>query len=317
MTKTTILYVDDEPMALKYFDRLISPYFKVLTASSVAQGIAVLSEKSAEISVLISDQRMPGSNGNELLSYSRVHFPHIVRLLTTAYSDLTATILAINSGEIYRYITKPWDPETLKTEVRLSVELAQLRAERDQLLEIKKQTQQANLLANRVNNLALICGCDGLLDQQKTQLSHAIFSYIALVKQMGPVDLVTDLSKIGYPAWMQNEVLRFCVIKNHLADWLALWKSAPVTPQTLWSALGERGCRQEDVTTLWTDNSALPLASSFVCFAWFIAVSSQNQCVDWTIDAQSGIINFTLSPAPAGELTPLPSDWLLICMENF
>ena len=71
MTQATILYVDDEAMALKYFDRLISPNFTVLTALSVAEGIEILKAQGKNINVLISDQRMPGANGNELLRFAR------------------------------------------------------------------------------------------------------------------------------------------------------------------------------------------------------------------------------------------------------
>ena len=71
MTADKILYVDDEPMALKYFERLVSPLAPVITASSVEQGKAILRERGAEIAVLVSDQRMPGAHGNELLRFAR------------------------------------------------------------------------------------------------------------------------------------------------------------------------------------------------------------------------------------------------------
>ena len=156
MTADKILYVDDEPMALKYFDRLVSPLAPVITASSVEQGKAVLRERGAEIAVLVSDQRMPGAHGNELLRYAREFHPGIVRMLTTAYSELGEAIEAINSGEIYRYITKPWELGSLHADLRNALELAALRGERDHLVREKIIVQQQQLLGSRLASLVML-----------------------------------------------------------------------------------------------------------------------------------------------------------------
>ncbi|MDB5895137.1 MAG: hypothetical protein JWQ88_2668, partial [Rhodoferax sp.] len=137
MRPDKILYVDDEPMALKYFERLVNPIAPVLTALSVEEGRAILRERGDEIAVLISDQRMPTAYGNELLRYAREHHPNMVRMLTTAYSELGEAIEAINTGEIYRYITKPWDLENLRADLRNALELSALRNERDAMLREK------------------------------------------------------------------------------------------------------------------------------------------------------------------------------------
>ena len=81
MKPEKILYVDDEAIALKYFERLVGPLAPVLTANSVDEGRAVLSVHGADIAVLVCDQRMPGERGNELLRHARTHYPHIVRML--------------------------------------------------------------------------------------------------------------------------------------------------------------------------------------------------------------------------------------------
>ena len=154
-TPHKILFVDDEAMALKYFERLVSPLAPVLTAASVAAGKAMLEAHGDEIAVLVSDQRMPGAHGNELLRHARDHHPAMVRMLTTAYSELGEAIEAINSGEIYRYITKPWDLESLRADLKNALELASLRSERDELMREKMMVQQAQLLAARVTHLAI------------------------------------------------------------------------------------------------------------------------------------------------------------------
>ncbi len=158
MKPDKILYVDDESMALKYFERLVSPIAPVLTAISVEEGKQILDDRGGEIAVLVSDQRMPGANGNELLRYAREHHPLIVRMLTTAYSELGEAIVAINAGEIYRYITKPWDLEDLRADLKNALELADLRTERDGLLREKMLILQHQLIGGRVSQLALVCG---------------------------------------------------------------------------------------------------------------------------------------------------------------
>ena len=158
MSPDKILYVDDEPMALKYFERLVSPLAPVITALSVEAGKAVLRERGNEIAVLVTDQRMPGAHGNELLRFTREFHPRIVRMLTTAYSELGEAIEAINSGEIYRYITKPWELGSLHADLRNALELAELRNERDHLLGQKLMVQQQGLLGSRLASLAMLGG---------------------------------------------------------------------------------------------------------------------------------------------------------------
>ncbi|MCY7371338.1 MAG: response regulator [Polaromonas sp.] len=156
MSPDKILYVDDEPMALKYFERLVSPLAPVITAGSVEEGKAVLRERGGEIAVLVTDQRMPGAYGNELLRFAREFHPQIVRMLTTAYSELGEAIEAINSGEIYRYITKPWELGSLHADLRNALELAELRTERDHLLGQKLMVQQQGLLGSRLASLVVL-----------------------------------------------------------------------------------------------------------------------------------------------------------------
>ena len=156
MKPTKILYVDDEAMALKYFERLVSPLAPVLTANSVEAGRAVLREHGAEIAVLVCDQRMPGEQGNALLRHTREYHPGIVRMLTTAYSELGDAIEAINTGEIYRYINKPWALDSLRADLKNALELADLRNERDALMRDKLLAQQGQLLAQRLGALAVL-----------------------------------------------------------------------------------------------------------------------------------------------------------------
>lgn len=157
MQPDKILFVDDEPMAVKYFERLVSSFAPVLSANSVAQAKDILRDRSGEIAVLVSDQRMPVAQGNELLAYARENYPGIVRMLTTAYSELGDAIQAVNSGEIFRYLPKPWDLESLRADLKNALELAHLRHQRESLLREKLLLSERQLIASRIGGLAVAC----------------------------------------------------------------------------------------------------------------------------------------------------------------
>lgn len=112
-----VLFVDDETQALKYLPRALAHVCAVKTAPSVREAIQILDD-SDKVAVIITDQMMPEERGTALLAHARDNYPHIVRILTTAYADLDSAIESINSGEIFRFIEKPWDMAMLEVIVR-------------------------------------------------------------------------------------------------------------------------------------------------------------------------------------------------------
>ena len=138
-----ILYVDDEPKSVKYFSRALQRDFPILSATSVEAAEAVLKSDGGRIGVLVSDQRMPVESGVQLLARVKEHHPHIVRVLTTAYADLEAAVEAVNRGEIYRYILKPWDIESLHSELRGAMDLYLRRRHEQELLQARRGTMLA------------------------------------------------------------------------------------------------------------------------------------------------------------------------------
>jgi two-component system, probable response regulator PhcQ len=100
---------------------------------------------------------MPGEYGNELLRYARERYPHIVRILTTAYSELDQTVEAVNQGQIHRYIKKPWDISALRMEMKQALELSGLRKERDQLVREKLGVLQTQTMATRIGTVHTLC----------------------------------------------------------------------------------------------------------------------------------------------------------------
>ncbi len=132
-----ILFVDDEEKARKMFTRLVSPQFTVLTAADVKEAKEILDQEHETIGVLITDQRMPGELGVDLLRHIRKVYPKIIRMLTTAYTDLDDAIEAVNTGEIFRYINKPWNVDELLIDLRLAMNFFNIEQDRQQLIQEK------------------------------------------------------------------------------------------------------------------------------------------------------------------------------------
>src|SRR4051812_45206287 len=154
--KFAILYVDDEERSLTNFARAFGGQFRVLTAPSAQEGFKLLEKHADDIGVLMTDQRMPGEKGIWLLERARQTRPRILRILVTAYADMDAAISAVNSGAIYKYVTKPWDPPQLELTIKQALEFFTVQLERDQLLHEKMSVLRNMMIADRVVSLGLI-----------------------------------------------------------------------------------------------------------------------------------------------------------------
>ena len=121
--KYSVLFVDDEAMSLKYFARAYGRHFNVLTASDTEAAIDIMQQPTNNVAVLITDKQMPKKNGIELLQWAKREKPEVIRLLTTAYTELNDTISAINDGEIFRYVPKPWQIDRLLDDINSAMSL--------------------------------------------------------------------------------------------------------------------------------------------------------------------------------------------------
>ncbi len=118
MTPYKIMIVDDEPANLRLLERLFRRDHTVITAGSGAEALQLLAQH--DVALLITDQRMPGMSGTELLKQSVSFRPHMVRIILTGYTDVSTLVEAINCGQIYKFVQKPWHND----ELRLTVERA-------------------------------------------------------------------------------------------------------------------------------------------------------------------------------------------------
>ncbi len=129
-----ILFVDDEPAVLDAYRRILYPEFEVDIANSAAKALASI-KNNTPYAVVISDMRMPVMNGAEFLRQVRQDTPDTVRMLLTGYTDLNAAIQAVNEGNIFRFLTKPCEPEILTAAITAGIKQYQLITGERALLE--------------------------------------------------------------------------------------------------------------------------------------------------------------------------------------
>lgn len=146
MTKNTILCIDDEPIILKSLERLFrKENYKIYTAENGNEALSILEETPVDL--VISDYRMPGMTGVELLQHVKEKYPTSVRIILSGFADFNNIVSAINKGQIYRYCHKPWDNDNLKITVRQSLEYHNILKE-NRILMRRIQKQNLELQSN-------------------------------------------------------------------------------------------------------------------------------------------------------------------------
>ncbi len=151
--KINVLYVDDEIDNLNVFKAAYRRDFNVFIVESAQEGIEVL--KKNDIEVVLTDQRMPNTTGIEFLESIIEDFPNCMRILVTGYSDLGTVIDAINKGQVYRYVAKPWDNHDLKVLIEQAYEVYRLRKENKELTDalIRANGQLEFMLRQKLSSL--------------------------------------------------------------------------------------------------------------------------------------------------------------------
>ena len=139
-----VLYVDDEINNLNSFKAAFRRDFEIYTAISAKEGRKILDGQ--EIGVIITDQRMPGMTGIEFLESILPVYPDTIRILLTGFSDINAVMDAINRGQVYKYLVKPWQNDELKMYIENALEIYNLRKENKDLAH-KLQVAYAELAA--------------------------------------------------------------------------------------------------------------------------------------------------------------------------
>lgn len=156
--KFCVMYVDDEAQSLKYFQKNFQRDFRIITAENTDAALEILAKQGREIGVLMTDQRMPGAPGTELLNKTRQQYPEITRILVTAYSDLDTAVDSVNEGGAFRYLTKPWDMRELKGVLLRAMEFFLLQRDRNQLVREKMVVSQQMITMDRLRSVATFLG---------------------------------------------------------------------------------------------------------------------------------------------------------------
>jgi response regulator RpfG family c-di-GMP phosphodiesterase len=131
--KINVLYIDDEPNNIVSFKAAFRRVFNIFSAESAEEGAKVLEQET--IHVILSDQRMPKITGIEFFQSILETHPDPIRILITGYTDINAVIDAINLGQVYKYLTKPWIEEEVKTSIKNSFEVYDLRTKNRELTQ--------------------------------------------------------------------------------------------------------------------------------------------------------------------------------------
>ncbi|HEY9762647.1 MAG TPA: response regulator [Trichocoleus sp.] len=202
--KPRILVVDDEPDNLDLLYRTFRRDFQVLRAASGKEALAILAEEG-EVAIIISDQRMPEMKGTEFLSKTVPQFPDTVRIILTGFTDVEDLVEAINAGQVYRYITKPWDPDELKQVVQRAAETYELLKQRtDEMLQAHTQAlllSQISEIAEESATLEIALNPIAAAFAEAFKADHCILrlaadeQLTATLGTFGPLDLQAELDQ--------------------------------------------------------------------------------------------------------------------------
>jgi len=215
-----ILYVDDEEKALHYFKEIFGDEYTIHTANNAMDGYRILQQYGPQIGLLLTDQRMPGPSGVELMEHAKKLNPNLVRILVTAYTDYQAAVDAVNSGRCFRYLHKPWDPDELSVVIKHALDYYHAMVEREQLLAEKADTVRHMLSSDKISGLGILA--EGL--------NHHLRNALTVVRafiDLAPMKLMEEIG--GAPPrdpsfWIdvqhqaQSQIERIQLLLSRLAE---------------------------------------------------------------------------------------------------
>ncbi len=203
-SKPKMLVVDDESNNLDMLYRMFRREFQVLRAESGAAALEIL-KTEGEVAVIISDQRMPGMKGTEFLSRTVPDFPDTLRIILTGFTDIEDLVEAINTGQVYKYMTKPWDPQDLTAVAQAAVtSYAELKQRTD---EIRRSQAQKALLTQLAQLTQSTSDLESSL-QAIVESFVAIFDADHGVLRLSEDDQIKVISEDGAtPDWLEQDPL--------------------------------------------------------------------------------------------------------------
>jgi class 3 adenylate cyclase/FixJ family two-component response regulator len=282
LSNANILYVDDEVNNLNSFRAALRRNYNVFTAQSGEEGLEIFSHN--DIQVIVTDQRMPGMTGVQFLQQLPSE-PDNVRIILTGFSDMEAIIDAINTGKVYRYITKPWDKDELKITIDNALETVLLRRNnRHLILELQQYNEQ---LEEKVAFRTLE------IEKQKKQLESEKSKSDALLLNILPEEIAAELKKFGksYARKHEEVSVLFADIKGFTSI------AEHMTPDLLVTQLDETFRGFDYITGKYGLEKIKTIGDAYMCAAGLPQDDEQHalNAVKAAMDMQSFIAEFSRS----------------------
>ena len=234
----TILYVDDEEQNLISFKAAFRREYKIYTANSAKEGIEIM--KKQDIKLIITDQRMPEMTGVQFLKKILPEYPDTIRMVLTGFSDVEAIVEAINSGQVFRYITKPWDENELRMTLDNAKILFELQSQNKSLVrKLKSQVEEQErtlklfmkYVPEQVVEKALSASAESIFEGELRHIAVLfcdIRGFTALSEVLSPKEVVSFLN--DYYAIFSASVKRHNGIVNQfVGDEIFAVFGAPVS----------------------------------------------------------------------------------------
>lgn len=258
--RQNILIIDDEVEITKALVRQFKRRYNVFSTNSALEAISILEKE--DINVIISDQRMPGMTGIEFFSSIKSRYPDIIKLILTGFTDINNVIDAINKGQVFRYITKPWNPEELDWTINEAFEKYELQVKNKELLielsktnvyleeKVKERTEKLSEL-----NEELTKSISEL--KSKSNIIEAIFNSVP-----GIVFLYNEENQLIN--WNRRHVLMTGFTVKELStkkihDWFKDDVESIVAIETLLNSIALNGSGAAEVSFQKKDGSKIPL----------------------------------------------------------
>jgi CheY-like chemotaxis protein len=213
--KPKMLVVDDEPDNLDLLYRTFRRDFNVIRAESGMAALEVLAAEG-EVAVIISDQRMPEMKGTEFLSKTVPQFPNTVRIILTGFTDVEDLVEAINSGQVYKYITKPWDPTELKAVVQRAAETYELFKQRSE--ELRRAQAQTKLLSTIVQVTSQQPALEAWLQPVATVFGETFGVDVCILQLVENGVLTTDQGAYSATGDLKNWLEQDPLVKEAIAS---------------------------------------------------------------------------------------------------
>ncbi len=184
-----LLFVDDEKKTCRHFERLFSNRFRIHIANDGLEAMNIFRENHDDIGIIMTDQRMPNESGTEFLQKAAALKPSVKRILSTAYANVESAIEAVNSGGIYRYITKPWEVSELEVTLLRAMELYLVESERESLRSQSSSNVEAIAAVERIHSLAAL----------------SVFKESSLRNVSGAISILANLGQVDFDKFKQNQ----------------------------------------------------------------------------------------------------------------